>query len=55
MLFLEKIPKLQVAKMWNWEDDFVSRTVPLFNNPRKHVSQHHKSHLCKECVGIAFM
>ena len=34
----EKLPKLQVAKMWNWEEDFVSRIVPLFSNPRKHVS-----------------
>ena len=38
MLFLEKnFQKLQVAKMWNWKDDFVLRTVSLFNNPRKHV------------------
>ena len=51
----EKLLKLQVAKMWNWEDGFVSRTVPLFNNPRKHVSYRHISYLRKECVGITFM
>jgi hypothetical protein len=36
--FLKKnSQKLQVAKMRKWEDGFVSRTVPLFNNPRKHT------------------
>jgi hypothetical protein len=54
-VFFRKLSKLQVVKMWNWEDDFISRTVPLFNNLRKHVSQRHKSLLCKECVGITFM
>jgi hypothetical protein len=51
----EKFSKLQVAKMWNWEGDFVSRTILLFNNPRKHVSKGHISHLCKECVGITLI
>jgi hypothetical protein len=51
----EKISKTPSAKMWNWKDDFVLWTVPLFNNPRKYVSQCHISHLRKECVGITFM
>jgi hypothetical protein len=34
----EQFSKLQVDKMRNWEDDFVSRIVPLFNHPRQHVS-----------------
>ena len=46
---------LRVAKMGNWVDNFVSRIVPPFNIPRKHVSQCHISHLHEKCVGITFM
>jgi hypothetical protein len=55
VLFEKNFKKTPSAKMLNWEDDFISRAVPLLNNTRKHVSQCHKPQLCKECVGITFV
>jgi hypothetical protein len=51
----ENIKKLQVAKMWIYEDDFASRAVPLFNHLRIYVRQCHISHLYEECFEITFM
>jgi hypothetical protein len=36
--FLKKNFRNSKLLRCDWEDNFVSRTVPLFNSPRKHVS-----------------
>jgi hypothetical protein len=53
--FVKILKKLQVAKMWIWEDDFASRVVPLFNWPWIYVRQCHISYLYEECFWITFM